>query len=421
MKRLTQTFLVLLTLFSFGLAGAETYVDSQVVCRVLPGADADTVAGSVGALVIDEIIPVNTYLLSYRNQVPVDSIVTLLEKHPNVVHVQPNYVIKINLNQVSQPFVDQTSQAFVDGISPELYYGQYADANMLIDSANLLNDGSGQVIAIIDGGLDNRHPLFGGRLDDACFDFVDVDYEPWSYNGITANHGTFVAGVVARAAPQARLMIIRSFSQAGTGNSFDIAHSIIHAANNGADVINMSFGMDHIDVTIDDAIDYAYSSFGVVMAASAGNSDLEYDRFPASHPRVMNIAAVDENDIKAEFSNYGMTVSASAAGVSIYSSLCGGDVWGWWSGTSFSTPFASALAALVGSVYPEAGPEFIVDKVLTGSDNIDDLNPAYFGFLGMGRVNFLNTLFIPGDANGSGGINIGDVVFIVSRGKRRQL
>jgi subtilisin family serine protease len=414
MKRLVHYLLLSLTFLSVSEAGAAIYVDSQVVCQVRPGANADTVASVVGAFVEGEIEPVSTYLMSYRLPVPVDSIISLLEKHPDVLHVQPNFIVRINLDQVSQAFVDQTSQAFVDGVAPEPYYDHYADNNMMIDSSHLIHDGTGQVIAIIDGGLDNRHPLFGGRLHAACYDFIGIDNEPWGYDGITANHGTFVAGIAARAARNAELMIIRAFTNAGTGNSFEIAHSICYAAENGADVINMSFGMDHNDGTITYAINYAYAVYGVVMAAAAGNSNLETDRFPGNHPYVMNIAAVDENDIKADFSNFGVSVSATACGVEIYSSLCGGDVWGWWCGTSFATPFVSGLAAIVRSVYPQAEPEFIIERIQATSDNIDDLNPLYGLFLGAGRVNFIHAAYLEGDANGNGSVNVGDIVFLVN-------
>jgi thermitase len=405
--------LIVCILFT-GTTLATTYVDSQVVCQVRIGADADTVAASVGALVAGEIESVNTYLMVYRDSVSVDSIVSVLEKHPDVTLVQPNYMIKINLDQVSQAFVDQTSQAFVDGVEPMEYYENYAETNMSIDYAHLISRGEGQVIAVIDGGLDIQHPLFNGRLHHASFDFMDIDCEPWVDGGTTANHGTFVAGIAARAAPGSALMIIRCFSIAGSGTSFTIAHGICHAARNGADVINMSFGMDYYDQTIGTAIEYAYTEFDVVMIASAGNDGQEINRFPAKHPCVMNIAAVDENDIKADFSNYGTTVSVAASGVGIYSSLCGGDVWGWWCGTSFSAPYVAGLAALVRSTNPSADAEFIMNKIEYSVDNIDALNPNYVYFLGTGRVNFLNAVYLTGDANSSGMVNIGDVVFLVN-------
>ena len=395
---------------------AATYVDSQVVCHVRHGADPDTVAGSVEALIVGEIEATDVYLLGYRHATPVDSIVAILENNPDVIRARPNYIVNINLDQVSQPFVDyhQTSQAFVDGVSPDRYYSQYAEMQMLIDSAHLLRHGEGIVVAVVDGGLDNTHPLFAGRLDSAAYDFVDNDSDPWIFSGLTADHGTFVGGIVVRAAPRARLMVVRCFGSSGIGTSFEIAQGIYFAARHGADVINMSFGMDYPDGTISDAINTAYMEYGSVLTAAAGNSDLDFDRFPGNHPRVINVAAVDSNDIKAEFSNYGFSVDVTAPGVWIYSSLTGGNVWGWWDGTSFAAPFAAGLAALVRSVYPDEGPEFVANHILSTADDIDYLNPGYEYYLGLGRINFLSAVYIPGDANGSGETNLGDVVHLVN-------
>ena len=107
-------------------------------------------------------------------------------------------------------------------------------------------------------------------------------------------------------------------------------------------------------------------------------------------------------------------IRVAASGVNVYSSLTGGDVWGWWSGTSFAAPFAAGLAAMIKSVYDDAEPQSVMDLISRTTDTIDHLNPEYVFFLGSGRVNFLNAVYIPGDASGSGGINIGDAVSVVN-------
>jgi len=414
--RLTWTLLLLLILLPVYVQAAGIFVDSQVVCRVRPGADPDTVAATVEALVEDGIESVDTYLLRYRAPIEVDSIVQLLIVNPDVLEAHPNFIIHLNLDQVSQPFVDgdQTNQAFVDGISPARYFGQYAETNMYMDSAHHINGGDGTVVAIIDGGCDITNPVFEDRISDDGFDFVEIDYEPWVNTGTSANHGTFVAGIVARSAPDASLMIIRCFDASGTGTSFDIAHGIYYAAEHGADVINMSFGMDRYNSTIAEAIGTVYYGYGVVMTAAAGNSGAEMDRFPASHPLVLSVAAVDSNDFITEFTNYALSVAVTAPGEDIYSSLAGGNIWGWWSGTSFSTPFVSGLAALLKSMQPDDSPYSIMETIMRASDDIDYLNPAYTHLLGSGRVNFLNTIYLPGDANGNGYVNLGDAVYLVN-------
>lgn len=416
---MTRTAFILffvLSLLTVLPAKAVTFVDSQVVCHIRPGADPDTVAGSVEGLVIDQIESARLYLVEYRQSAPVDSIVEMLEANPDVVRAQPNYIVRINIDQVSQPFVDyhQTSQAFVDGVSPAKYYDQSAGTQMLVDSTHLLRTGEGIVIAVVDGGLDSSHPLFAGRLDTAAYDFVDNDPSPWAGSGLIPDHGTFVGGIVVRTAPEARLMVVRCFSASGVGTSFTIAHGIYFAASHGADVINMSFGMDEADEAISDAINTAYYEYGAVLTAAAGNSNLDFDRFPGSHSCVINVAAVDSHDVKAEFSNYGYAIEVTAPGVAIYSSLTGGNVWGWWDGTSFAAPFVAGLAGLVKSAYPDEDQTYIVNRILSTADDIDYLNPGYEYFLGHGRVNFLSAVHIAGDANGNGSVNLGDVVHLVN-------
>ncbi len=414
--RLTRILLLLLVALPVCAQASSVFVDSQVVCQIRPGADPDTVAATVEALVSAGIESASLYLFKYRSSMEVDSVVGILRDNPDVMQALPNFIIHLNLDQVSQPFVDgdQTNQAFVDGISPAHYFGQYAETNLFIDSAHHINKGEGTTIAILDGGCDRNNPVFQNRLSGDAFDFVDVDYEPWVTTGTSANHGTFVAGIAARCAPEASLLIVRCFDASGSGTSFDIAHGIYYAAEHGADVINMSFGMDNYNPTIADAIGTVYYTYGVVMAAAAGNSGLELDRFPASHTMVLSVAAVDSNDIRTDFTNYAFSVAVTAPGENIYSSLAGGNIWGWWSGTSFSTPFVSGLAALFKSMRPDASPVSIMETITQNVDNIDELNPGYTLMLGSGRINFLNTIYLPGDANGSGYVDLGDVVYLVN-------
>lgn len=393
---------------------AGSYVECEVVCRINEGADIEKIAAEVGAVVIDGYAEGNTYLLAFGKITTIDSLVASLEMNEDVAFAQPNYIVELlDPFQTSQPFIDQTSQAFVDGEQPFDFYGQYEETSLYLDSTHLITTGEDIVVAVIDGGLDNINPLFAGHLDPAGFDFVDVDYEPWTDGGIIAHHGTFVAGTVLRAAPGTTLMILRAFDQNGIGTSFRIAHSINHAVTHGADIINMSFGTGAFDLLMAEEITYA-CSHDVIMVAAAGNDNAQTDQFPGSHFCVMNVAAVDSLDIKADFSNYGMSISVSAPGVEIYGPLCGSDTWGWWSGTSFAAPFVAGLAALVKTAHPDAAPYEIETIIQDGAVDINDLNTSYAMLLGAGRINFLQSTYLPGDANFSQAVNLGDVVYLVS-------
>src|SRR4030095_13991928 len=103
--------------------------------------------------------------------------------------------------------------------------------------------------------------LFAGRLAYPMQDFIDNDGLPQDeLGGIGTGHGTFVSGLITLTAPQARIMPLRAFGTDRSGTSFDIASAIHFAADNGARVINMSFGFAEEDLVIQEALSYALPS-----------------------------------------------------------------------------------------------------------------------------------------------------------------
>src|SRR5688572_29525469 len=124
-----------------------------------------------------------------------------------------------------------------------------------LDQAHTINRGTrvdnGQpvVVAVLDTGIDRSHPAFAGRLVPG-YDFVSGDNDPSEEGTLRINqafgHGTHVAGIVALTAPEAKIMPIRILDKDGEGDLWRITAAVIWAANNGADIINISFGYpDH--------------------------------------------------------------------------------------------------------------------------------------------------------------------------------
>ena len=151
------------------------------------------------------------------------------------------------------------------------------------------------------------------------YDFVNDKVSANDDNG----HGTHVAGTIAQStnngygvagiAYEAQIMPLKVLSAGGGGTVADIAEAIKFAADNHADVINMSLGGGGESHLMKEAINYAYDK-GVVIVAAAGNENRNASSYPARYPRVISVAATDAAGDKAPYSNYGAGVDISAPG-----------------------------------------------------------------------------------------------------------
>ena len=216
--------------------------------------------------------------------------------------------------------------------------------------------GQGVTVAVIDTGVDLDHPEFSGRIV-AGYDFVDNDTIADDGNG----HGTHVAGTIAAArddlgitgvAYDANIMPIRVLDDDGYGSTADIISGIRWAADNGADVINLSLGGGPFNQDEMNAVQYAQSLGSVVVMAS-GNDGASMPGNPANYATYYGIAvgAVDSDGSIANFTNRaGSTIMdyVTAPGVNIYSTILNGD-YGIYSGTSMAAPHVSGIAALLKS------------------------------------------------------------------------
>lgn len=199
-------------------------------------------------------------------------------------------------------------------------------------------------------------------------------------------HGTFTAGVVAAVAPDAQIMPLRAFDSEGSTSLFTLAKAIHYAVDNGADVINMSWGTDTDSEVLRAAIQRAAAA-GITLVASAGNMNSDFAYYPAAYPEVIAVAATDDFDRKASFSSYGKHVLVSAPGVNIISAYPDG-AYGMKSGTSFSAPMVAAQAALLKS----ASMQDPKQRLIGSSVDLDRRNPAFKDQLGKGRVDLLASL-----------------------------
>jgi thermitase len=361
----------------------NNYKDGEILCGLKSGVRMNEVARRHN-LSVKKDHGGNQYLLEINDWRTVEEVAAKLSDDPRVIWAEPNYwfdLDQLGTDQRSAAAIDQRSTAYIDGVSPTDYFTQYAMPLIQAPAAHALATGTGVTVAVVDTGVDSSHPALGNVT--FGFDFVDNDTDPSEVGGgLAYGHGTHVAGVVALVAPGATVMPVRAFDSNGYGDASTIASAIQWAAGSGADVINMSFGMYGKEPKVlKNAITSAHNQ-GIVLVASVGNDNSNSPRYPAKDGsnNVLAVAATDQNDQKASFSNYGSSVKVCAPGVSIYSAYPGGG-WAWWDGTSFAAPMVSGEAALLLS----AGKSNVENTIKDSAVNVGS-------GLGSGRIDCLAAL-----------------------------
>jgi len=270
------------------------------------------------------------------------------------------------------------------------YWGtQWGPAKIEADYAwNITTGNSSVLVAVVDTGIDWNHSDFAANYVSLGYDWVNEDAYPMDDNG----HGTHVAGIIAASInnelgiaglAQVSIMAEKVLDWKGEGYEDDLANAILHAADQGANIISMSLGSSEESMLVRVAVMRAYSE-GVLLVASAGNDATNARSYPAAYDEVIAVTATDQSDNPAWFTNYGEWVELSAPGVNIYSTLLN-DNFGYKSGTSMATPHVSGVAALIWSLYPEETRDDIRNKL---RDTADDLGEVGFDpYYGYGRVN----------------------------------
>ncbi|GBC83284.1 Thermophilic serine proteinase [bacterium HR10] len=372
-------------------------VEDEVVFEATTPAQVETIAARYGLTVLERIEGTGIARARIPQGANVGQILASLRTDPDVVQSEPNFLLQTpEVAQKTVIFIDQKTVIFIDGSSPAAYFDQSAGARIGLAAAHRIARGAGVTVAVIDTGVDRTHPALRHRLAPGMFDFIEGDADPSeAAGGPGFGHGTFVAGIVALVAPEAKILPLRAFTAEGVSTSFTVARAIRYALAQGAQVLNLSFGMLGFSRLIDGALEEARAR-GVIAVASAGNDGQEVPHYPASDESVLAVAATDAADRKANFSNYGRHVDLSAPGVGVYSAYPGA-LFGWASGTSFAAAFVSGSAALVLSALPasvRARSRSQVIRILQDSaSDIRGVNPRpYWGKLGSGRLHVGNAL-----------------------------
>lgn len=270
------------------------------------------------------------YKLKYKADIDPKDVIKEYQSNPEVKYAEPDYHVYIMTTYPNDPFYQSGAQGYLDAVNVPAVW----------DSSS----GEGQLIAIIDTGVDWYHPDLveniwinedeiagngqdndgnGFRDDIHGWDFVNNDNNPNDDN----SHGTHVAGIAAAStnnaigiagiAPGAKIMPIKVLQSSGRGNTSDLAAGINYAVQNGATVINMSLGTYGESFTVKTALENAYAY--AVLVAAAGNDGYKVDppypphppyapMYPACYGFVLGVEASTQTNSLAGFSN--MTLPA---------------------------------------------------------------------------------------------------------------
>jgi len=330
--------------------------------------------------------------------------ISVFYQDPRVEWAEPIYLRKIHYTPNDPGFA---TQWYLSKIQLSQAWDIWRNANEVL-------------IGIVDTGVWTNHPDLvsaiwtnsdeipnngidddgNGYVDDVHgWDFGDQDNDPSPSMWTTASkkwHGTMVAGVagaradngegIASPAYNAKIMPIKCSEDQDTEQYILYGYQgILYAVDNGAHIINCSFGGGSSSLTEQEVISYALSK-GCLIVASAGNENSDAPVYPGAFPGVLCVGSTGPGDQKSSFSNYGSFVDLTAPGETIYTTT-EPNSYTWVDGTSFSSPLVASVCALVKGLHPEWNGIQVGEQIRVSADPIDVYNIEYIRTLGFGRLN----------------------------------
>jgi thermitase len=353
----------------------------QVVFSLYSSANLSAVSTAYKLTNVSALFSANSYLATVPSGQDPAALANSMSGDAQVSSASANYGMSYAENSSSFNF-DPSSFNF-DGSSSASAYSnarsQWAWTRTSLFNGQKITWGQGVKVAVLDTGVDYNHPDLRGKVLTG-YDAVTGTPDGRDVQG----HGTFVAGVITQIAPAATILPVRVLDANGIGTLANVIDGLQYALDNGATVINLSLS-SNIDVKSLHQMIQTARSKGVTVVSAAGNNSSSTQYFPAAYAEGIGIAATDNVDCRASFSNYYSAISLSGPGVSIYSMWAEGG-YGWGNGTSFSTPMAAAGAAAIRSLHPTYSPDQVKSVLKKAVDGFGSGCKA--GGLGVGRLNF---------------------------------
>ncbi|MBI2026810.1 MAG: S8 family serine peptidase [Deltaproteobacteria bacterium] len=408
------------------------YVPGEVIVKLKPGATVDHLKAFSFREIATVSLKLNLFILKFSPQISLNSLLNKIRNLPQVEYAEPNYIYSIDMSSFSPRRVrqimgiDQSTMISdpefeknwgLNNVGQTDVSGQIGKPGSDIDALQAWTQEIGSraiKVAVIDTGIDYTHEDLvnniyqnPGELGEYTNDkgaqafketdgidndgngFID-DVRGWNFvsNSNDAmddhSHGTHVAGTIGAYGNnevgilgvtwRVSLIPVKFLSSGGSGTLEDAVKAIEYAHTLGVHVMSNSWGGGGFSQALADAIKSA-SDAGIYFVAAAGNDAGNNDvvpHYPSNYEfeNVISVAATDNQDQLAKFSNYGKTtVDIAAPGVSIYSSIPGNN-YGYMSGTSMATPHISGMIALLLSSHPNLAMQDLKKILYTSSEEI---------------------------------------------------
>lgn len=401
----------------------DHFESGQAIVELVPGATIEAFNAAFGTTTLDSMPERPLYLVAVPEGQGESDFELAAEQSPLVREAYLDY-----LGAPSDPGSD--TRSIYTGCTSDRYAN--AEPFALIGLAPVSDDGAGSIVALIDGGVDAAHPGLMGRVLTG-YNFVNnttqtpdvadgTDSNANTHPDETFGHGTFVAGLIAATAPDARIIPFQVMDSDGRATAFRVARALYAATDARVDIVNISLSSIIGTELVEEAVEYA-NEHGVIVVASVGNTGRNEIRYPAGYHTdlLVGVAATDNADVLAPFSTFGEAVSLTAPGVDLVSLTPRG-----WpagtpdaepgfasaSGTSFSAPLVTGALALARSACPTISPRKLRRELLQSARDLDAANPGLGDDLGAGRLDVRALLYrLPccPDFSGDGQLNLDDL------------
>ena len=393
------------------------YRPDEVLVKFKPTISDQTIKTTIAAYQCKELkrIPrINVYNIKIQKSTTLEETLFALRRNPDVEYAEPNYIAYVTETPNDSLF-DYQYALYNSGQDIGPPGSPQGEERADIKATSTWEETKGDeniIIAILDTGVDFNHPDLNDKIYSSGYDFINDDSDATD----DAGHGTHVAGIaaaethndegIAGVAWNCKILPVKVLDDLGEGSYAEMIDGIIWAADNGADVINLSLGGDFPSISVENALKYAHD-MDIVIVASAGN-DGGAVLYPAAYDAYcLAVAATDYNDERVDFSssgglwesNSGPEIDVAAPGARIISTVptwfWGPDSfpYAWGDGTSQATPHVTGLVALIKSEKPNLTAAQIMDIIRYSADDVNFVNNlGVDNYIGFGRINSAKAL-----------------------------